>query len=56
MDESDQSFVPSRYEALFRLVLASIAGMVMWRLFQDSALTVAAAESVWWLIAAAPSS
>ena len=56
MDEPDQSSVPSGEEALFRLMLASITGMVMWRLFQDSALTFAVAESVWWLIAAAPSS
>ena len=56
MDEPDQSFIPSRDEALFRLMLASIAGMVVWRLSQDSALTFAAAELVWWLIIAAPTS
>ena len=56
MDEPDQSLVPSGEEALFRLLLASIAGMVMWRLFEDSALTFAAAESVWWLMAAASTS
>ena len=50
MDEPAQSLQPSGEEAVFRLMLAGIAGMVMWRTCQDSALTLAAAELVWWIV------